>query len=131
MRGCRAEEVDPLLWGYDRRAGAVTAAFVAVRRDRYLAVGGLDETLRNDFNDVDLCLKLEANGFRTLYTPHVRVTHHESVTRAYRALDPGEVEHMFARWAGRFAVDPHVSPHLDRRTLKPLLALRPVPRTHG
>jgi GT2 family glycosyltransferase len=129
MRGCRAEEVDPLLWAYDRRAGAVTAAFVAVRRDRYLAVGGLDETLRNDFNDVDLCLKLEARGFRTLYTPHVRVTHHESVTRAYRALDPGEVEQMFDRWADRFAVDPHVSPHLDRTTLKPALALRPVRAT--
>jgi len=127
MRGCRPDEVDPLLYAYDRRAGAVTAAFVAVRRDRYLAVGGLDETLRNDFNDVDLCLRLEAQGFRTLYTPHVRVTHYESITRSYRALDAREVELMFERWADRFAVDPHVSPHLDRTTMKPALALRPVP----
>jgi GT2 family glycosyltransferase len=126
LRGCRPEDVDPLLYAYDRRAGAVTAACVAVRRDRYLEVGGLDETLRNDFNDVDLCLKLEAHGHRTLYTPHVRVTHHESVTRSYRTLDAHEVELMFERWADRLAVDPHVSPHLDRTTLHPPLAMRPV-----
>ena len=127
LRGCKPEEADPLLYAYDRRiaaGGRDLSPCLAVRRDRYLAVGGLDETLRNDFNDVDLCLKLESRGLRTLYTPHVRVMHHESVTRSYRALDAREVELMFERWSDRLVVDPHVSPPLARTTLHPPLALR-------
>jgi len=130
FRGCRPEEADPLLYAYDRRAGAVTAACVAIRRDRYLEAGGLDEALRNDFNDVDLCLKLAARGWHTLYTPHVQATHHESATRSYRALDTREVELMFERWGDRLAADTHVSPHFDRTTLRPPLAMRSSAGSH-
>jgi GT2 family glycosyltransferase len=127
LRGCAPGSVDPLLYAYDRRCAAVTAACLAVRRDRYLETGGLDETLRNDFNDVDFCLKLDERGLRNLYTPHVRVMHHESLTRSYRMGDPEEHERMYERWGHKLARDPHLSPHLDRTTLQPALALRPVP----
>jgi GT2 family glycosyltransferase len=100
---------------------------LAVRRDRYLEAGGFDETLRNDFNDVDFCLKLGECGLRNLYTPHVRVMHHESLTRSYRVADEEERERMYERWGHKLARDPHISPHFDRTTLQPALALRPVP----
>lgn len=111
--GCRLEDVPPLLHAFDRRSGAVTAACLAVRRDRYLAVGGMDETLHTDFNDVDLCLKLAARGFPNLFTPHVSVLHHESASRTGRPIDPREVDLMYDRWGDRLAYDPFVSPHID------------------
>ena len=86
--------------------------------------------MRNDFNDVDLCLKLAARGWHTLYTPHVQATHHESATRSYRALDTREVELMFERWGDRLAADTHVSPHFDRTTLRPPLAMRSSAGSH-
>jgi GT2 family glycosyltransferase len=111
--GARPEDVPSLLHAFDRRSGAVTAACLAVRRDRYLGVGGMDEKLHTEFNDVDLCLKLAARGFPTLFTPHVRILHHESASRVGRPIDPREVELMYDRWGDRLAYDPFVSPHID------------------
>ena len=48
-----------------REVSAVTAACMVVDRERFLAVGGFDETaLPVAFNDVDLCLKLAARRIR-------------------------------------------------------------------
>jgi GT2 family glycosyltransferase len=61
---------------------AVTAACLVVRRDRFLAVGGFDaESFSVAFNDVDLCLKLNARGWQSLYEPRATLVHHESVSR--------------------------------------------------
>src|SRR5439155_6471405 len=50
--------------------GAVTAACLAIRKETYLRVGGLDEIeLKVAFNDVDLCLKLLEAGLRNVYCP--------------------------------------------------------------
>lgn len=65
-----------------REVAAVTGACLALRRDHYLAVGGLDEErFRVAYNDVDLCLKLRRAGLRNLVTPHARLRHHESASR--------------------------------------------------
>ena len=97
---------------------------MSVRRDLWLAVGGMDERLLADFNDVDLCLRFEREGLRNLYTPSVRLIHHESATRSERPTDPGEVELMYERWGERLARDPHVSPHFDLADPRPALALK-------
>ena len=45
-------------------------------------VGGLDaENLAVAFNDVDLCLKVQAMGYRNLWTPYAELYHHESISR--------------------------------------------------
>jgi len=65
-----------------REVSAVTAACMVVDRSRFLAVGGFDEAgLPVAFNDVDLCLKLGARGWRTLWTPQARLMHLESASR--------------------------------------------------
>lgn len=69
-------------FGITRHISAVTAACLVVRRDRYTAVGGLDEKdLRVAFNDVDLCLKLRQAGLRNVYVAEARLIHHESKSR--------------------------------------------------
>ncbi len=86
-----------------QNVSAVTAACMATNRKAFDAVGGLDENLAVDYNDVDYCLKLKSSGFRVLFCPHVRLIHHESVSRgpnahsSLRARD--ECERMTQRWS--------------------------------
>lgn len=78
---------------------AVTAACLAVSRERYDAVGGFDESFAVAFNDVDFCLRLQALGLRTIYTPHAVLRHRES---ASRGLDQGEKRARFRDERQRF-----------------------------
>jgi len=84
---------------------AVTAACMVVRRDRFLAVGGFDaERFAVSFNDVDLCLRLGAKGWHTLYEPRATLVHHESVSRGLdrdpmgAARQSAEVKALQDRW---------------------------------
>ena len=62
---------------------AVTAACLMVRKEVYHEVGGFDEELAIEFNDVDFCLKLVEAGYNNLYTPFVTLYHYESVSRGH------------------------------------------------
>jgi len=89
---------------------AVTAAMMLLRRSAFEQVGGFDEVFPDDYNDIDLCLKLRQAGFRIVYSPHVRATHWESRTR--RVKETAKDVYL-ARWAHFFANDPFYSPHLS------------------
>ncbi|MFC7690682.1 glycosyltransferase [Paeniroseomonas aquatica] len=53
-----------------REVAAATGACLALPRQAFEAVGGLDaDNLAVAFNDVDLCLRLRAAGYRILFTP--------------------------------------------------------------
>jgi O-antigen biosynthesis protein len=97
---------------------AVTAACLLIRREVFDAVNGLDEELTVAFNDVDLCLRVRAAGYRNLWTPHAELIHHESVSRG-RDLTPAkakrfadEFARMQRRWGADMLFDPYYSPHL-------------------
>jgi GT2 family glycosyltransferase len=82
------------------RATAVTAACLVVRKDRFLAVGGLDaEGLAIAYNDIDLCLKLRGTGCHNYYAPRAVLIHHESKSRGLD-LSP---QHL-ARYQAELAV---------------------------
>ena len=54
-----------------REVSAAAAACLALRREAFEAVGGLDaEALAVAFNDIDLCLRLHEAGWRILWTVH-------------------------------------------------------------
>ncbi len=102
-----------------REVSAVTAACMVVARERFLAVGGFDEAaLPVAFNDVDLCLKLGARGWRTVWTPQARLMHLESASRGPdRAPESaerlaGEARVMRKRWGAQLAADPYYNPNL-------------------
>lgn len=63
-----------------RETSAVTSACYMMRREVFEKLNGYDEFLRN-FDDYDFCLRLKENGFKIIYTPYSKVTHHESPTR--------------------------------------------------
>lgn len=57
---------------------AVTGACVLLRKKHFTQVGGWDTCyLIGDFEDSDLCLKLRAEGLRSVYEPRVQLTHLE------------------------------------------------------
>ena len=64
-----------------RDVSAVTAACMMVERSKFLKIKGFDENLKIAYNDVDLCLRLLNLGYRSVYTPYVKLYHYESKTR--------------------------------------------------
>ena len=99
---------------------AVTAACLAVAREKYLRVGGLDAAnLGVAFNDVDFCLRLQALGLRNVYTPYAELYHYESLTRGYE--DTPEKRQRFLReagymkqcWSAQLQQDRYFNPNLD------------------
>ncbi len=103
-----------------RSTSAVTAACLAVRKSVFLEAGGFDEAhLTVAFNDVDLCLRIQALGYRNLWTPFAELYHLES---ASRGKDLGgerarryyaEIAYMRARWGEILDQDPYWNPNLS------------------
>ncbi len=100
---------------------AVTAACLVTRRKDFLKVGGMDEVrFPVNFNDVDYCLKLRANGKRIVFTPHAKLVHLESASRGQdlRADQEKrferELQNLRAKWGSVLAADPYYSPMLSR-----------------
>ena len=117
--------------GYFRRhalpqfVSAVTAACLVVQAERFAAVGGFDERhFAVAFNDVDLCMRLNARGWQSLYEPRAKLVHHESVSRGFDRDSAGasrlaaELAALKARWGTGEKPDPfhhyELSPFSER-----------------
>lgn len=103
-----------------QRVTAVTAACLVVAKDKFLAVGGFDEkNFPVAFNDVDLCLKLNAAGWQSLYEPRATLIHHESKSRgsdaakSNRVRFAGELAALKRKWGTDTRCDPYHHPHLS------------------
>ncbi len=111
--------------GHIGRAGiiqnysAVTAACMAIRRDVFEKVGGFDEeNLGTAYNDADLCLRAWEKGYRTVWTPHALLIHHESASRGLednpekKKRWKSEADYMLAKWKPQIENDPFYNPAL-------------------
>jgi O-antigen biosynthesis protein len=100
-----------------RNVSAVTGACLMTKSDVFWEAGGFDETeFAVAFNDVDLCLKIGALGYRVLYTPHALLHHYEAFSKTSKDLipHPEEVSRMRLKWGAIIARDPYYSPNLTR-----------------
>jgi GT2 family glycosyltransferase len=100
---------------------AVTAACLALRAEVFAEVGGFDAAdLKVAFNDVDLCLKIRAAGYRIVWTPFAKLIHHESKSRGFedtpekRARFEAETRVMQDRWGAGLRDDPYYNINLSR-----------------
>ena len=98
----------------EREVSGVTAAAAMVRRSVFDEVGGFDESLPVNFNDVDFSLKIRATGRRVVWTPWASWYHFESQTRPPTAR-PEEFEAIDARWHREITHDPYYNPNLAPR----------------
>jgi len=94
---------------------AVGSACLMVRREAYVAVGGMDEAKLSAFyGDVDLCLRIRAFGLLIVWTPHCIVRRDgidlpvlslgEAMSRQAALI--AEREEMLRRWLPVLANDP-------------------------
>jgi GT2 family glycosyltransferase len=103
---------------------AVTGACLAVRRDVFDRVNGLDETnFPVTLNDVDFCLRLNGEGFSTVYRGDAVLLHDESQSRGSddqerikRKRRRGETRRFKRMWGHLLDDDPFASPAFDRST---------------
>lgn len=100
---------------------AVTAACLMVRKDAYNEIGGFDEQLAVEYNDIDFCLKLKERGYRNIYLPHVILYHYESISRGHphktrksHRQHLSDVKTFQTRWQKYVDHDPCYNPHLTR-----------------
>lgn len=107
--------------GVVQEVGALVTACAALRRDRYLEVGGMDEEFPVSCNDVDLCLRLRAQGLSVLWTPFAELYHHESASRGYddsvsaRRRESDDQRRLRERWGEKALIDPYYNPNFTRR----------------
>lgn len=60
---------------------AVTGACLMTSRSLYDYVGGFDESLATNYNDVDFCLKIRKANKQVLFNPFVELYHFEGMSR--------------------------------------------------
>ncbi len=108
----------------DQNYSAVTAGCMLVKKSLYLHVAGMDEDkFPILFNDVDLCLKVNELGYRTVWTPTVTLVHHlsaslntesdEIVNQARRKLNKRSQDELFLKWRHIIANDPAYNRNLS------------------
>lgn len=85
----------------------LTAACLMISREKFDEVGGFDEELAVDYNDVDFCMKLYAKGYHNLYTPYAQLYHFESKSRGANVTKEKlerverETKHFQVKWMKR------------------------------
>lgn len=105
---------------------AVTGACVAVEARKFWAIGGFDgENLPVELNDIDLCLRLNEKGWKTVFTPDSVLIHHQSASRGFsvKPFKRYHKERMYfrSRWANLLRDDPYFNPALSLFSVKPML----------
>jgi O-antigen biosynthesis protein len=102
---------------------AVTGACLILRKSVFEEVGGLNaKDLTVAFNDVDLCLKIQAKGYRNVWTPFALLYHHESPSRGPDTTPDKierarrETEFMRTQWGELLDQDPYFNLNLSLRT---------------
>ena len=102
-----------------RDVSAVTGACMAIPRAVWEQVGGMNEDLPVAWNDVDLCQRVRAAGFRVVWTPDAVLLHLEGETRGRDAADPARQAQFLAdaaryraTWGAAADEDPYLNPNL-------------------
>jgi GT2 family glycosyltransferase/glycosyltransferase involved in cell wall biosynthesis len=87
-----------------RRVPAVTAACALFRRAPFEEAGGFDDSFKNGFEDVDLCLRLGERGYEIHYCHQSVAYHLEMGTRDFRDELPN-LDLYRRRWADKVQPD--------------------------
>ncbi|MCM1038889.1 MAG: glycosyltransferase family 2 protein [Ruminococcus sp.] len=72
----------------------VTAACLMIEKRKFMEVGGLDESMKISYNDVDFCYKLNQAGYFNVLRNDAVLYHHESFSRGLDEEDDGKWERL-------------------------------------
>ncbi len=107
------------LMALSRSVWSVTGACLATRRELLVQVGGLNEGLPVAYNDVELCLRLTAQGYRIVWTPDAVLEHRELASRLPDHLGPRreqvreELNRLHRDWGQLALHDPYLNFNFD------------------
>jgi GT2 family glycosyltransferase len=90
-----------------REVSAIDAQCLAMKRDLFIELGGLDESVNAPWDVVDLCLRARAQGLRILITPRAEFWEFMNGNddfASYRIRAPKEFRN---KWESVFAHDPY------------------------
>ena len=107
-RGARRVAIAPMAMV----ALAITGACVLMRREVFQQIGGFDETLSNEFAQIDLCLKIRRSGYLIVYTPLAKLYWD---TSSVDDIDNSSEAVMRQRWSDVLERDPYYNPNLSRK----------------
>jgi Glycosyltransferases, probably involved in cell wall biogenesis len=102
---------------------AVTAACLAVSKEKYFQVGGLEEDLKVAYNDIDFNLKLLSQGYFNICLPQIELIHYESKSRGLDStkekyeLFISESNYMYHKWGPLIQNDPYYNSNLSKKGL--------------
>ena len=88
-----------------RECFCISGAIMLVRKDVYVDVGGFDEALPLNYNDVDFGLRLRERGLTCVVDPGIRVYHFEGATKVGTCVV--EQERLFSKHPNLY--DPYFS----------------------
>lgn len=126
--GMAANEPTYLNWAdVHREWSMVTGAAFATRHSLLAQIGGFDERLSLEFNDIDMCMRMRILGYRIVYTPHAELTHFESASRGATYRPGSEVALFLQRWRDLLSDDPAYHPRLPRRSTNPATVQNAMP----
>jgi|GEM_PF-2872571 len=98
-----------------RNCSAVTGACLMTHREVFERVGRFDEVeFPVNLQDVDYCLKVNAQGLRVVYTPDATLLHYETSTRKEFGASEREMQVLRERWGAWIDDDPFYNPNLTR-----------------
>ena len=100
------------------------------RQDVFETLGGFDDALAEDYQDVDLCLRAKDQGYKTVCSAEAVLFHHESVTRGLPDPDHAPAQPAQLDLTSIDKKDPHLAD--TARSLSGILAFeRPVLSSHA
>ena len=107
---------------YAQNMTAVTGACMLIKRSVWQEVGGFEEDMTNDYNDIDFCMRVRAANYLIVWTPYAELYHSESKSRGLND-DPWKRESFRhdgdvfrERWKVQLdAGDPYYNPHFTLR----------------
>jgi GT2 family glycosyltransferase len=96
-----------------RNVSAVTGACLAIRLEAFRRLNGFDPIFPENYNDVDLCLRVREAGYRIVYEPTALLRHYEGQTRRL-IVRYDERERFYSRWRRSIeSSDPGYNPNLS------------------
>jgi GT2 family glycosyltransferase len=75
-------------------------------------VGGFNEEIAVNYNDVDYCFKVIEAGYRIIFTPRAKLFHFESKSRL-NTVEQREMDHFERLWHSRISLDPYYNVNLE------------------
>lgn len=95
---------------------AVSWKGMMIAKENFLQAGGFDECLKENYAEVDLCLKLQEQGKLIVYTPYTSFAVEKYVAKEEHRENEADAAYIRNKWSKELAKDdPYYSLNFDKK----------------